>query len=162
MINKSIVLVSLLMASTTLIAKEKSTIIGEYLFPGIMLMGSKTFENKTSKPLVLTWQITCPLSDVEFRQDSVISIGSSYKMDLAYALEYMQFKLGTKHRNYILKVSLGVVVKAPVRPRTEFEFRALRWSEKGLCITKPEFIEHNHFELFSAKNGKISCELSKA
>lgn len=155
-VGKGLIFLMFNLVISQFIVAEESTKIGQFVLPVSVINESKTFVNHTSEALVLEWQLSCTKTDVVYVQNPIIGPGASYELDLVEALKYVQSQAGTSCKYYKLKLSLGVVVKAPIRPRTQFDYRKLKVCEKGLRITENDFIDNTVFTLSKAKNGKIS------
>ncbi len=141
--------------ATSLMVAESSTSIGRFILSVAQCKGSKTFVNNTKKSLVVKWKVTCPESDEIYVQSPLVLPGQSCKIDMAEALRFIQSKTDKKSDHFGLDLSLGVVTKAPIRPRTQFDHRALRGPEKGVFLTKNEFVKHTAFRLYQANHGQI-------
>lgn len=137
------------------VLSESSTNMGRFILSVAQCKGSKTFVNNTKKSLVVKWKVTCPESDEIYVQSPLVLPGQSCKIDMTAALRFIQSKTDKKSDHFGLDLSLGVVTKAPIRPHTQFDYRALRGPEKGIFLTKNEFVRHSVFRLYEANNGQI-------
>ena len=140
------------------ISAESSTCIGRLLLKTSECKRSKTFINDTDKSLVVKWQVKCSTTDVFYVQTPLVCPGYSCTLDFAKAVNFIQKKSGKKCDTYELDLFLGVVTKAPIRPRTQFDYRALHGPEKGLFLTKNEFLGYKTFRLYSTERGQILYE----
>ena len=140
-----------------LFSKEEVTSIANFLLYDSELHAQKIFQNDTSRTLVLKWDIFDPKDQKRYTQEPLIEPGGNIIVDFAQALQHLggNKALFKKKRKYEVTLSLGVAIKVPHRPRMARQIRALKASEKGLRITKKDFVSKDHIVFYKDVSGGI-------
>ncbi len=144
-----------LMAMSIQAEEKRTTNIGQYYLKKSDMFKAKEFVNDTPNTLLLTWQVSDSNSDKMLRKSQPIKSGDSYVLDLSEAVKAFERKSDKRDKKYAVDLSLGVVTKAPIAPYDEFNWRALKVSEKGLRISQNEHLKNHTFTFYKAKNCKI-------
>ncbi|MBI2353210.1 hypothetical protein HYV11_03160 [Candidatus Dependentiae bacterium] len=151
-IISSIELVSILVA-------ENCTNIGTFLLASSECHGVKTFINDSSKPLVIQWRLKAlDFDEPSYIQTPLVMPESFCEIDVDRAVQFIQSKTNKKLKNFILDLGIGIITKKPIRPRTQFDYRALKKLEKGLFLTKNEWLKNSTFRLYRNKNNRFFCD----
>lgn len=147
------------MTSCLLVAGQARTSVASFALSGSSLHTPKKFTNKTKKTLSLKWQVYDRQADNGYAQEPMMKPGESCMVDLPVAMSHLQAKSGKKKQLYEASISLGVVTKAPSKPRVGLQYRKLKGSETGMIMLKKDFLEHHEFELYKAHKGKIQYRI---
>lgn len=143
-------------APVLLFAKEELTGIASYVLQSSELPAQKLFQNDTSKKLILKWQVQDSQGDLSYVQEPVIPAGGHIVVNFTQALELFAKKSRlSKKQKYEVDISLGVMVKTPHRSRMARQIRKLKGGEKGVRITKKDFVNKDHIVFYKDVSGKI-------
>lgn len=136
-------------------AKQHKTDIADYVlkFPDINF--SKTFENDMHKTLILSYQIRDVDNNFFESGESLIRPGATVVIDFKKAAQSLKKNSNSKSNNCELVLGLEIALNVPFRHKMSMKRRPLKNSEKGLRITKKDFVSDKQIRFFKGVGGKI-------
>lgn len=138
-----------------LCAREERANIADFVIDASQLAMQRTFENDTQRKLMLSYRIYDVENDIAQPGEVMIGAGGKSSVDFKQALQNLQKRTGRKRAEYEVKLWLEVVKKVPIRPGIGLEKRRLKISERGIRITKNDFISKKHIQFYKKAGGKI-------
>ncbi len=143
-------------APALLFSNEELTGIASYVLQGSELPAQKIFQNDTAEKIILRWRVQDEKGAQSYTQEPIINAGGHIVVNFTHALDQFEKKARlSKKQKYEVEVSLGVVVKLPKRPRIARQIRALKGVEKGMRMTKKDFVQKDHVVFYKDVSGRI-------